>query len=98
MKFFGLVIIFICLISCAGTPPFLEYTIAQKALKSARKVNSNTNADVHWKKALHYYYKAEKRFRDRDYISPRQFFNESIKWAEKAENFSRFKMSTGDGM
>lgn len=98
MKFFVLVIAFIFLISCAGTPPFLEYTIAQKALKSARKVNSNVNATAYWEKALHYYRRAEKRFQDRDYISSRQFFNESIKWAEKSENFSRFKMSTGDGI
>ena len=98
MKFRPVIIIFVLLTACAGKPPFLEYTISQKALKSARKVNADKNATTYWLKALNYYQRAEKRFQDRDYIPARRFFNESIKWAEKAENLSRFKMSTGEGM
>ncbi len=98
MRLFALIIIFFCLVSCAGRPPFLEYTIAQTALKSARKVNSDKNAVAYWSKAIDYYRKGEKRFQNRDYISAKQFFNESIRWAEKAENLSRFKMSKGEGI
>ena len=96
MRFF--VLVFFCLTACAGKLPFLEYTIAQTALKVARKVNSDKNATAYWLKATDYYRRGEKRFQNRDYISAKQFFNESIRWAEKAENLSRFKMSKGEGL
>ena len=98
MKFFLLAALFFYLTACAGNPPFLEYTIAQEAIKAARKVNSGKNAVAYWTKALESYQRGENRFQDRDYISAERFFNESIKWAEKAENLSRFKMSTGEGI
>lgn len=98
MRVFSLVVVFFCLVSCAGRPPFLEYTIAQTALKAARKVNSDKNAVAYWLKARDYYRRAEKKFLNRDYISAKQLFNESIRWAEKAENLSRFKMSKGEGI
>ncbi len=92
-------IVFFCLLSsCAGKPPFLEYTIAQTALKSAHKTNAEKNIGPYWEKAMDYYRKGKQKFRARDYISAERFFNESIKWAEKAENFSRFKMSKGEGI
>lgn len=97
MKFF-IVLIFFYLTACAGKPPFLEYTLAQVAIKAARKVNSEKNAISYWVKAMDYYRRGEKRFQDRDYISAGRLFNESRKWAEKAENLSRFKMSTGEGV
>jgi len=97
MKLF-LVAFFFYLTACAGNPPFLEYTIAQEAIKAAGKVDSDKNATAYWTKALEYYQRGERRFQDRDYIPAEQFFNESIKWAEKAENLSRFKMSTGEGV
>ncbi len=98
MKFFVATFSFVFLIACAGKPPFLEYTIAQKALKSAHKVNADKSAISLWVRASRYYQRAEQQFQDRDYISARRYFNESIKWAEKAENLSRFKMSTGEGI
>ena len=98
MKLICATFFFLYLISCAGNPPFLEYTIAQTALQSARKVNAEQNTGAYWEKAVNYYHRGEKEFRNRDYISAERFFNESIKWAEKAENVSRFKMSTGEGI
>ena len=98
MKFIFFTFALFCLISCAGKPPFLEYTIAQAALKAARKVNAEKNTGPYWEKAISYYNKGGKKYRERDYISAERFFNESIKWAEKAENLSRFKMSTGEGV
>lgn len=86
------------LVSCAGRPPFLEYSIAKVALKAARKVDSEKNAGPYWIKAMDYYSRGEKSFQERDYLSSKHYFNESIKWAEKAENLSRFKMSTGEGI
>ena len=98
MKIIITIVIFLCLISCAGTPPFLEYSIAKTALKAARKANAEKNAGAYWIKAMNYYQKGEQSFRERDYISAGRFFDEAIKWAEKAENISRFKMSTGEGV
>ena len=86
------------LVSCAGRPPLLEYSIAKVALKSARKVDSEKNAGPYWIKAMDYYSRGEKSFQERDYLSSKNYFNESIKWAEKAENLSRFKMSKGEGI
>ena len=97
MKFL-VFLVFFYLTACAGKPPFLEYTLAQVAIKSASKVNSEKNAPSYWIKAMDYYRRGEKRFKNRDYISAGRFFSESRKWAEKAENLSRFKMSTGEGV
>lgn len=99
MKKVPLICLLFCVITaCAGTPPFLGYVIAKTALDSARKVDSATNASPYWVKAIHYYQRGQTSFRERDYISADRFFNESIKWFEKAENFSRFKISTGAGV
>ena len=98
MNYFILVGIIFFLTACAGKPPFLEYTVAQVAIKSARKVHSAKNAVTYWNKALHFYHKAEKKFQNRDYTSAQGYFRESIRWAEKAENISRFKMSQGEGI
>ena len=92
------VYVMVGLVSCAGTPPFLGYVVAQTALNSARKANSETNASPYWAKAMHYYQRGQKSFQERDYFSAGRFFNESVKWSEKAENFSRFKISTGEGV
>jgi len=89
---------FFYLVSCAGSPPALEYSFAKTALKAARKVNSITNAESQWIKAKEYYHRGEKAFSVRDFISAKKWFSESIRWAEKAENISRFKMSTGEGV
>lgn len=93
-----LIFIFFCLTACAGKPSIVEYVIAQSAIKNARKVNADKNATVYWVKALNYYNKGQQNFKNRDYISATQLFNESIKWAEKSENLSRFKISTGEGI
>ncbi|MYE07789.1 MAG: DUF4398 domain-containing protein [Oligoflexia bacterium] len=98
MKLIYITFAFLCLTSCAGKPPFLEYSIAQTALQAARKVNAEQNTGSYWEKAISYYQRGKKKFQERDYISAERFFNESIKWAEKAENLSRFKMSTGEGI
>ena len=90
--------LFCVLTACAGTPPFLGYVVAKTALDSARKADSATNASPYWAKAMHYYQKGQLSFRERDYISAERFFNQSVKWSEKAENLSRFKISTGEGV
>ncbi len=84
--------------ACAGTPPFVGYVIAKTALKSARKAEAEKNASPYWTKAMHHYQRGRNSFQERDYISAERFFNESVKWAEKAENLSRFKISTGQGV
>ena len=98
MKKFGVLILAFSFLSCAGKPPFLEYTIATTALKSARKVNAEENTSSYWYRAMDYYQKGRREFRERDYKTAERFFNESVKWAEKAENLSRFKMSKGEGV
>ena len=99
MKTVFLICFFLCVMTaCAGTPPFLGYVIAKTAINSARKADSETNASSYWAKAVHYYQRGQKSFQERDYISADRFFNESVKWSEKAEDFSRFKISTGEGV
>ena len=84
--------------SCAGRPPFLEYTLARSAIKAAQAANSDKHAVAYWTKALKYYKNGEQRYESRDYISSKRFFNESVKWAEKAENLSRYKISSGEAL
>ena len=97
MKVF-IVVSFLFLCACAGRPPFLEYSIAFSAIESAKKVNSDKNATAEWVKAIRYYRQAEEKFKGRDYNTSTFLFNESISWAEKAENTSRLKMSMGEGI
>ena len=98
MKFF-LSVVFLCLLSaCSGRPPFLEYTLARTAIQSANHVKAKQNAKLQWMKAMNYYHKGEERFNGRHYRSARRFFNESMRWAEKAENISRLKLSVGSGL
>ena len=96
MRFLFVLLVVCFAFSCAGKPPFLEYTLAQKAINSARQSNSEQNAGLYWRKALNYYRQGEYKFKERDYITAGRLFNQSRKWAEKAENLSRFKTSTGD--
>ncbi len=86
------------LFSCAGRPPFLEYTLAHQALKSAKTIQSEKHAVHYWLKANRYFHTGERKYRNRDYMSSKRFFNESLKWAQKAENLTRYKMSTGDAL
>ena len=97
MKVF-IVVVFLYLCACAGRPPFLEYSIAFSAIEAAKKANSDKNATAEWIKAIRYYRQAEQKFHVRDYNTSTLLFNESINWAEKAENISRLKMSMGEGI
>ena len=80
---------------CAGRPPFLEYTLAHSALQSAQTTKSDRHAALYWTKASRYYKQGKRTFSSRDYMAAKRFFNESIKWSEKAENLSRYKISSG---
>ena len=84
--------------ACSGRPPFLEYTLARTAIQSASRARAKQNAKLQWMKAMGYYHKGEENFNDRHYMSARRFFNESMRWAEKAENISRLKLGTGSGL
>ena len=96
MKYLSLVFFLIFISACTGRPPFLEYSVAFTALESARAVNADKNAVAYWVKALRQYRQGEKRFRQRGYNQALYFFNESIAWAEKAENLSRLKIASGE--
>ena len=84
--------------ACSGRPPFLEYALARSAVQAARRVDSEKNAASFWIKALHSYDKGQQNFQNRDYVVAKRFFHQSIQWAEKAENLSRSKISSGEGL
>ena len=96
MRYLLFVFISFSYIGCTGRPPFLEYTLAQSALQSAQTAKSERHAALHWTKASKYYKQGKQKFNSRDYITAKRFFNEAIKWAERAENVSRFKISSGE--
>ena len=94
---FAFLLVFLT-VSCAGRPPFLEYTLANSAIKAADKVKARHHAAPEWMKALNYYDRGRRHYADRGYISAKRMFNLSLKWAEQAENFSRIKIQSGGGL
>ena len=83
-------------VGCAGRPPFLEYTLARRALKAAGAIHSDRHASRYWMKASRAYSTGKQKYQLRDYTSSKRYFSESLKWSQKAENLTRYKMSAGD--
>ena len=91
--FTKLIFCFFCFffISCAGTPPLKEYTLARSALKHAKKYQAGTYAPLDYRKSISLYREAQAHFKNRYYGSAREAFRESRDMAEKAEEVSRWK-------
>lgn len=78
------------LVSCAGTAPHKEYTLALTALTAAKKFEANKDRPIIYRKALVLYQKGEKSFNKRLYGQAQDYFERSMKAAEKSENFTRW--------
>ncbi len=82
--FFGLL-----LTACVGAPPLRTYTIARTALESAKKVEATRGSPEIMHKAEESYRQGEFYYKNKDYSSAASFFEESIRYAEDAENRTR---------
>lgn len=83
---------FLCfLASCASTQPNQEYALAQSALSLAKKFEADKFSPRTYTRALRFYRKAVSFYKKQDYEEARNFFEESIQAAEKAELNARIK-------
>lgn len=80
--------------ACAGTPPIKEYNLSRAALKYAKKYKSKRYAPAPYRKAIALYKEGKVHFKGRYYSSAEEAFEESRQFAEKAEEFSRWKLYT----
>ena len=76
-------------LGCVGRPPLRTYTIARSALDSARKAEGARNAGQQMHKAEEAYRRGEFYFKSKDYSAAAEEFENTIKFAEEAENIAR---------
>lgn len=85
------------LCSCATEPPLEQFTIARAALNAARDVDSTRFSPGHFHRAEEQFRLGEKAYRDEDYAVAKNYFEQSIYFAEQAENSTRLKkFKTGE--
>ena len=85
---------FLCssfLLSCVGTPPLKEYSLARSALKYAKAHGAKRHASGAYTQAISLYREAQSHFKSRYYGSAREAFTESRELSEEAEEVSRWK-------
>lgn len=81
----------IFLVSCATEPPLEQFTIARASLNAARDVDSTRFSPGHFHRAEEQYRLGEKAYRSEDYALAKKYFEQSIYFAEQAENSTRLK-------
>ena len=79
------------MVSCVSTGPDKEYALAYSAILAAKKSLADKLYPEVYLKALSFYKKAVSFYKRQDYGEARDFFEESIEWAEKAELKARIK-------
>ena len=85
------------LLSCVGTPPLKEYSLARSALKHAKIHGAKSHASGVYRQAVSLYREAQSHFKGRYYGSAGEAFKESRELSEKAEEVSRWqKYEKGD--
>lgn len=96
-RFFFLSLVLLSFISCASPKPITEYAFARQALASAKKANALKFAPELLHQAELTYQKGEVAFRSGDHAIAKDLFNESQRFAEKAEDEARLKsFQSGD--
>ena len=78
---------------CASIAPHKDFIIAETALSRAKKFQGDKLYPNIYSKASHFYKKAVSFYNQKNYEESQTYFQESIKWAEKAELKSRLKQS-----
>lgn len=85
--------------ACAGNPPIQEYNIARTALNAAREAEAPRYSAGFWHKAEENYQLGQKAYAENDFASAKVKFENSIGFAEKAENATRLKkFQSGEGV
>ena len=92
---FGAVVLFSCciLFSAIGcvhiSPPILEYTLADTAIKAAKTVQAVRYSPGFWHEAEELYRQARILYNEREFEQAIELFNSARIAAEKAENSAR---------
>ena len=79
-------------VSCASTLPNKDYTLAHSALLTAKQFSADKLATKYYSKGLILYKKAVAAYKQKDYEKASLFFEDSIKFSEKAELKARIKL------
>lgn len=83
-----LILLILCCVGCASTPPVVEYTIAEVAIKAARKANAMRFAPGQWTKAEQAYQEGRTHFRKKNYNAATRAFRDAYLYAEESENIA----------
>ena len=78
---------------CISTPPHKDFVIAKIALSRAKKFQADKLYLNIYTKADNFYSKAVFSYNQENYEEAQTYFQESIKWAEKAELKARLKQA-----
>ena len=78
---------------CASVAPHKDFIIAETALSRAKKSQGDKLYPDIYARANRFYKKAISFFNQENYEKSQTYFQESIKWAEKAELKSRLKQA-----
>lgn len=85
-------------VACASPQPIEEFTIAHTALMAARYAEAPRYSAGFWHRAEDHYRRGQKAFKERDYAAAKQHFDQTIIYAERAENATRLqKFQSGEG-
>lgn len=95
---FSLFFFLIFLSACVGNPPVMEYNYANTALESAKRSGAAQYSPGYWHKAETEYRRAQALYKLKEYKSAFASFGRTVKYAEKAENYTRLKkFQSGEG-
>ena len=85
-------------LSCVSTPPYKDYALAQSVLLNAKKFSADKIVPKYYSKSLILYKKAVLSYKQKDYEKAGLLFEDSIKFAEKAELQARIKQKKDQDM
>lgn len=84
-KNFACLFILLTTAFCVSTPPHKDYALAKSALSIAKKFSADKVAPKYYSKSLILYKKAVTSYNQKDYEKAGLLFEDSIRYAEKAE-------------
>ncbi len=77
--------------SCVSFEPNQEYALAQTALSTAKKFEADKLSPKIYSRAMYFYRKGISLYKQEDYDEARNFFEEAVNFAEKAEFKARVR-------
>ena len=81
------------LMHCVSSDPNKDFVVAQTALKRAKKFQADKLYPNTYGKSTRLYKKAISSYDQKDFENAQTYFQEAIKWAEKAELRARVKLA-----